>query len=274
MNPAIWKKAVSDAWLQLLISSLILVLFAWVFVWLMSQLPNRGFGAFLRWLPNWIEPLFGVPLAKLAEPTGQLSLIFVHVVTLLISVGWAVSRGSDSISGEITRGTMDLILSLPVRRASILVAPAVVATLGGAVLAAAILLGISLGMLSFDFGSHVAVRQFLPGAVNLFCLLFFMTGITTCISSWNQNRWRTISLAAGFYVVSVIVEMIGRLWKWGDWLKYCSFSTAFQPHRLILQPEETGLWAWSYNVPLVALGLVAYAAAAVILSHRDIPAGK
>jgi ABC-2 type transport system permease protein len=274
MNLAIWKKAVSDAWLQLLISSMILVLFAWVFVWLMSQLPNRAFGALLRWLPNWIEPLFGVPLAKLAEPTGQLSLIYVHVVTLLVSVGWAVGRGSDSISGEIARGTMDLILSLPVRRASILVAPAVVATLGGAVLAGAILLGISLGLLSFNFGPHVAVRQFLPGAINLFCLVSFMTGVTTFISSWNQNRWRTISLAAGFYVVSVILELIGRLWKWGSWLRYCSFSTAFQPHKLILQPEETGVFAWSYNVPLLALGLIAYAAAAVILSYRDIPAGK
>jgi len=274
MNRAIWKKAVSDAWLQLLISSVILVLFAWVFVWLMSQLPDRAFGAFLRWLPNWIEPLFGVPLGKLARPTGQLSLIYVHVVTALVCVGWAVGRGSDSISGEIARGTMDLILSLPVRRASILVAPAVVATLGAAVLPGAILLGTQLGLLTFRFSDGVSTRQFLPGAINLFCLIFFMTGMTTFISSWNQNRWRTISLAAGFYVVSVIVELIGRLWKWGSWLKYCSFSTAFQPHKLILQPEETGVFAWSYNVPLVALGLIAFAAAAVILSYRDIPAGK
>ena len=36
MNLAIWKKAVSDAWVQLLISSIILVLFAWVFVWMIK----------------------------------------------------------------------------------------------------------------------------------------------------------------------------------------------------------------------------------------------
>jgi ABC-2 type transport system permease protein len=274
MNLAIWRKAVSDAWLQLLISSVILVLFAWVFVWFMSNLPTRAFGVFLRWLPNWVEPLLGVPLAKLAQPTGQLSLIYVHVVTMLVCVGWAVGRGSDSISGEIARGTMDLILSLPVRRASILVAPAVVATLGAAVLAAAILLGIRVGLLTIDFGGGVSAWQFLPGSINLFCLIVCLTGVTTFISSWNRNRWRTISLAAGYYVVSVIIEMIGRLWKWGGWLKYCSFSTAFQPHRLILEPEHTGLFAWQYNLPLLALGLVAFTAGAVILSYRDIPAAR
>ena len=274
MNLAIWKKAVSDAWLQLLISCVILVLFGWVFVWLMSQIPNRAFGFLLRWLPNWVEPLFGVPLADLVGPTGQLSLVYVHVVTMLVCVGWAVGRGSDTISGEIARGTMDLILSLPIRRASVLVAPAAVATVGAVFLAAAILLGTKIGLTTIDFGAEVSTRQFLPGAVNLFCLICCLTGVTTFISSWNRNRWRTISLAAGYYVASVIVELVGRLWEWGSWLKYCSFSTAFQPHRLVLKPEETGLLAWSYNVPLLVLGLIAYAAAAVILSYRDIPAAR
>jgi ABC-2 type transport system permease protein len=136
------------------------------------------------------------------------------------------------------------------------------------------LLGTRIGLLTIDFGQGVATRQFLPGALNLLSLMICMTGVTTFISSWNRSRWRTISLAAGFYVVSVIVELIGRLWQSGSWLRYCSFSTAFQPHRLILQPQETGLFAWSYNVPLLVLGLAAYAAAAVILSYRDIPAAR
>lgn len=271
MNLAIWKKALAEAWLQLLVSGVALLLFGWVFVWMMSQVPHRAFGALLRWLPDWVEPIMGVPLADLAGPTGQLSLIYVHVVTLLVCVGWAVGRGSDPISGEIGRGTMDLILSLPIWRASVLVAPAVVATLGAAILAGALMLGIQIGLTTIDFSDAVSLRQFLPGSINLFCLMFFMSGVTVFFSSWNRNRWRVISLAAGYYVISVIIELVGRLWEWGGWLRYCSFSTAFQPHLLILKPEETGLFAWSYNVPLLVLGAVAYAAGAVILSYRDVP---
>lgn len=274
MNLAIWKKAVSDAWLQLVISSVILVLFSWVFVWLMSQLPVHAFGRILAWLPDWLGSLFGVPLRLLASPTGQLSLLYVHVVTMLVCVGWAVGRGSDSISGEIGRGTMDLILSLPLWRASVVVAPAAVATLGAAVLPGAILLGTSIGLLTVDFSDSVSMGQFLPGAINLFSMVFCMTGVTTFISSWNRSRWRTISLAVAFYVVSIILEMVGRVWKDGGWLKYCSISTAFQPHRLILKPEETGLLAVPYNATLLGVGLIAFVLAVIVLTNRDIPAAR
>ncbi len=274
MNLAIWKKAVSDAWLHLAISATILVLFSWVFIWLMSQLPIHVFGRVLKWLPDWIEPLLGVPLAHLGSPAGVLSLLFIHMVTMMVCVGWAVGRGSDSISGEIARGTMDLILSLPVWRVTVMAAPAVVATLGAIVLAAAVLLGIHLGLATIEFGDDVSVGVFLPGAINLSCMIFCLTGVTTFMSSWNRSRWRTIALAVGFFLVSEIVEMVGRVWQWGSWLIYGSFLTAFQPQRLILEPEKTGLLAPWYNGTLLMLGLVAYAAAAIILARRDIPAAR
>ncbi len=274
MNWAIWKKAVADAWLHLLLSSAALVLFAWVFVWMMSKIPNRAFGMMLRWFGDWVEPLLGVPLADLAGPVGQISLLYVHVVTILVCMGWAAGRGSDPISGEIGRGTMDLIVSLPVRRAAILVAPFGVAVLGAVVLPGALLLGTHIGLLMYDVGDDVSTRQFLPGAINVGFLIVCMTGVTVFISSWTASRWRAISLAAGFYVISEIAEMVSRLWEQGSWLRYCSIASAFQPHLLILKPEETGLFGWSYNLPLLALGLVAYAAGAVVFSYRDIPVAR
>ena len=66
----------------------------------------------LKWLPGFVQSLVGVPLETLATPIGQLSILYVYVVTLLVCVGWAMGRGSDSVSGEIARGTMDLILTI------------------------------------------------------------------------------------------------------------------------------------------------------------------
>ncbi len=274
MNPALWRKAVYDAWRQLVLSALILILFSWVFVWLMSQLEVDAFAQILAWLPDFLGTLFGVPLNRLGSPAGQLSLLYIHVVTMLVCVGWAVGRGSDTISGEIDRGTMDLILSLPLRRASVIVPPAVVAALGAIVLPGAILLGTRLGLLTTSFSDTVSIRQFIPGAINLSCMIFLMTGVTTLLSSWGRSRWRAISLAVAFYVVSVIIEMVARVWQWGGWLRYCTFSTAFQPHLMILKPEETGFFALPYNLTLIGLGLAAYALAAVVLTYRDVPAAR
>jgi ABC-2 type transport system permease protein len=274
MNLAIWKKAFSDAWLPLVVSSAILMLFSWLFVWLMSQFDIGLWGLMLRMMPGWVEDIIGVPLDEIVTTTGRLSFLYVHVITMLVCVGWAVGQGSGSISGEIARGTMDLILSLPIWRATVVVAPAVVAALGGAVLAGSVTAGIWLGLLTVDLPGNVSLRSFLPGAVNLFCLIFCMTAMTAFVSSWNRDRWRTVSLAVAVYVVFLIVDVVASLWPWGSWLQYCTFVSAFHPQLLILKPEETGWLAWKYNVPLLLLGLIAYAAAVAIFSYRDIPEAK
>jgi ABC-2 type transport system permease protein len=274
MNLALWKKAVSDAWLTLAVSSGLLMLFCWLFVWLMSFFDAGKWGSLLGLLPNFLQPMMGAPLAKLASPAGQLSVVFGHPVTILICVGWAVGRGSDSISGEIGRGTMDLLLSLPVWRISVMVVPAVVATLGAAVIAASVWLGLAIGLLCVRYPNPPPLRQFLPGSVNLFVMTFCFTGIATLVSSCNRDRWRTIVLAGGFFVVSAIVKVVAQMWPHGAWLNYFTFLSVFRPQELILSPPA-GAWpGLRYDLALIALGLLAYAIAALIFWRRDIPSPR
>ncbi|HID75242.1 MAG TPA: hypothetical protein EYP56_04515, partial [Planctomycetaceae bacterium] len=150
MNRALWKKAVSDAWPQLAASCILLVAFGWIFVWLMSLFEMPQWLKLLRLMPDFVEPILGVPMARLATPAGRLSVLYVHVITLLPCIGWAVGRGSDAVSGQISRGTMEFLVTLPTPRASLLVAPAVVATLGSALLALSVWAGAGLGLASFE----------------------------------------------------------------------------------------------------------------------------
>jgi hypothetical protein len=103
MNRALWIKALSDAWRQFVVSALLLTLFSWLFVWLMSRFPVGGFGMILSFLPGFVEELVGVPLNLVATPVGQLSVLYIDLVTLLVCAAWALGRGSDVISGEIAR---------------------------------------------------------------------------------------------------------------------------------------------------------------------------
>jgi len=272
MNRALWKKAVSEAWFQLTISSILLVAFSWLFVWLMSLFKIGAWGTLLNLLPSFVEPMLGIPLAKLATPTGQISILYVHVITLLVCIGWAVGRGSEVVSGEIARGTMDLLLSLPIRRVEVLVVAAVVATLGAAILAGSVWLGSCIGLMTIDLPGTVAPQKLIAGAVNLFAMTACLTGITTFLSSWDHDRWRTIWLAGGFFAVSSVIEMTSRMWPPGAWLKYFTFLTAFEPQRLILVPPESWWGSVKPDLLLLSLGLIAYAAAAIVLSTRDIPA--
>ena len=271
MNRTLWIKALRDTWPQLPASLLLLTLFSWLYVWLLSRFPVGAFGVILKWLPDFVQSLVGVPLDKLATPIGQLSILYVHVVTLLVGVGWALGRGSDAISGEIGRGTMDMILSLPVWRVTVLLTPAIVTAVGSMLLAAAVQLGVSIGLLCVRFDAAVTVSSLLPGAVNYFCMIFCFTAMTTFVSSWGRDRWSAIGIAGGFFVFSLIVKLIARMWPAGNWLFKLSFLSPFEPQALILLAHNGRQTALQYDLTLLGIGLACYGAAAVIFHCRDIP---
>ncbi len=271
MNRALWIKAVADCWKQLVGSALLLAAFCWVFVLLMSRFKAGAFGVILNFLPGFVQSMVGVPLALLATPVGQLSILYVHAITLLVCVGWALGRGSDSVSGEISRGTLDLIISLPVWRVTVLIIPAIVTAVGSILLAASVSLGTILGLACVRFDQPVLASSFLPGAFNLFCMIFCFTAITTFVSSWNRDRWWTIGIAGGFFVVELIVKLIARMWPEGSWLYALSFLSAFEPQELILLPDRGGRVAMQYDLTLIGVGLACYIAAAIVFNRRDIP---
>lgn len=271
MNRALWKKAIGDAWVQLATSALVLILFCWLFVWLMSFLQLGAWTNLLGLVPDFFRPVLGAPIQQLASPLGQLSFLYVHVVTMLVCVGWAIGRGSDIVAGEIARGTMEHLLTLPVWRVSVMLAPAVVTMIGSAVLAFSVWLGVALGLATVEYDGDVPLAPLLPGSINLFAMTFCLAGVTAFLSAFEHDRWRTIWRAGGFFVVSMIIKVVERMWPDGSWLRWFTFLAAFEPQTLILSPADAWEFSLRYDLTLVALGLLAYAAAALVFWYRDIP---
>jgi ABC-type transport system involved in multi-copper enzyme maturation permease subunit len=271
MNAAIWKRAIRECRLQLAISSVLLILFGWLFVWLMSFFQAGNWASLLNLLPNFMQPMLGVPLALLATPAGQISVLYVHIVTVVIGIGWAIGQASDVVSGEIARGTMEHLATLPLRRVTLIVVPSIVAALGAAVLAASVWLGNVLGLATVGFQARVSPLEFLPGVLNLSAMVFCLYGLTTLFSSWQHDRWQTIKLGGGLFVLSFVLKMIARMWPAGRWLRYGTFLAAFEPQHLILLPADRWVLSLYYDGILLALGLGGLVAAGVIFTCRDLP---
>jgi ABC-2 type transport system permease protein len=107
--------------------------------------------------------------------------------------------------------------------------------------------------------------------VNLAALTFCLGGMTTLVSSFDRDRWRTIWLSGGIFVAASIVKLISRLWSGGEWLKYLSFLSAFEPQQLILARLDRWRLTWELSGTLILLGLLCYVAAMVVFARRDIP---
>lgn len=270
-----------EARLQLIISSIILIAFAWLFVWLISLVKPGLWAAVLEFAPDFLRKLIVVSPAQLLTSRGQISVLYLHIVPLLVCMGWALGRGSQAVAGRIASGQMELLVASPLRRLELMLAPAAVMWFGAFVMGIALWAGTWLGLVTIRLADPPAATDFLPGAINLIALTLCLAGITTLISSFDQDRWRPIWGAMAVMIVAAILKLIGQLMPGGEWIGNLSFLTAFEPQKLILEPEaawspwffphwQISLRLW-FNFVLVMIGALTYAAACVVFLRRDIP---
>lgn len=274
MNRALWSKAWVESRWMLLGCALLMFLFHWLFVWITKSIPMDAYQDILDSIPDHWLRMLGPDVNNYRNQGGRIALGYIDPVVLFLSAVWGISRGSDAVSGEINRGTMEMLLAQPVRRLTVLAIPVAVMVAGAAVLAASSWLGTYVGLAVVDFGPNVKIDtgSYVPAAINLFALTFFTAAIATLASSWDRYRWRTIGLVGGIYVVQLVVKMISRVVESLDWLMYATFLGAYQPQILATEPDQVWELSLRYNGVLLGLGLLAFALSALIFCRRDLPA--
>ena len=70
-------------------------------------------------MPEAIARLFVGDVVSLTSPEGYLNSQLFIVALPIIFLIFTIARGSGAIAGEEERGTLDLLLSLPVRRSQV-----------------------------------------------------------------------------------------------------------------------------------------------------------
>jgi ABC-2 type transport system permease protein len=284
MNSALWKKSFLESrWL--LASSLALMFCVhWLRVYIASFFSSSDLENMFGFMPEVVEKLLPVSFEQIASVAGRIAAEYDDPVVLLLMTVWSISRGSDAVSGELNRGTLEMVLAQPVTRVGVLASQAGVTVGGAALLALAAWLGSSMGLATVTLEVTLSPLVFIPAALNLFALGMFLAGLTTMVSAATDYRARTIGLVGGFYAISMIFKIVGRLVPPWKWLAYVSFFTAFEPQAVVANaarrwsfwitppggPVEAG--ALTYDTILVTLGLACYVVAAVIFSRRDLPA--
>lgn len=265
MQRLLLKKYVNESFLLFLACALMLFAFCWARVWIICQFDLEQFAPMLKQFKAF-ERFSPVPLEQFLTYAGSTAMTFNEPVLILCVVVWSISRGSDVVSGEIGRGTMEMLLSQPITRARLLFTHAVVCSFGLALLCFVAWLGIYLGIhtntiketltpsvnlkipflpiqvpvplgaskeVQISLAERVPPSLYWAPTLNLFGFGFFLLSLSSMLSCFDRYRWRTIGIVIGAYVIQLLLYLLSRATDWTGFCSNLTFFSLYQPDGMV-----------------------------------------
>lgn len=261
--------------------ALTLFAFAWVRVWVGSLIDMGQFRTILEQFRDF-ERFAPIGFDALFTHTGRVGMTFDEPIVIFCTAIWAIARGSDVVSGELGRGTLEMLLAQPISRTRLILSHAFVSTTGLLLLVLALWAGIAVGIArteitetvpppsvripftaielpltvagptktTFPMSSVVDPLDFATGIYSLFAFGLFLLGLATLLSSMDRYRWRTIGGVLAIYVIQLVIFGLGKSTERLNWLRGWSFFNWYRPQQQIAETASGG-WAapWRLTGP-------------------------
>jgi ABC-2 type transport system permease protein len=224
---------------------------------------SSGLSDYARDLPESLRGLFVGGEIDITSGAGYLnSQVFAMLAPLLLLI-FAIGVGGAAVAGEEERGTLDLLLAHPLRRADFVVQR--FAAMSVLVLALTIVLLITVALtsaavdLEIGFGDLAAAC----GSNALLALLFGTAALATG-AIW-PGRGRAIAVATAFAVAAWMLDGLGKAVEWLD--PFRPLSPFYQA--IGTDPLRDGV-PWGSWALLLGLSAVLVAVAMHGLQRRDL----
>lgn len=263
MNFRVFRQAVGQVGRPLIFLCLGAAVFFYIGVWSSASFVSEIQDVpFLQNPPRAIRALVGS--ADFLHPEGWLASSLGHPISLSLFAGAGLSVAAGSIAMEIERGTIEFILSRPIRRRSFLFGKAFAAIFAVTLVVASGLTGVLIARSVVEKASGLTPLEAVRGFAGAWVLFTSFALIATLISSMSSLRGRAIGVSLGFLVFSFFLNFVALLVDELYPLRLGSLFNYVQADDMIAGRDYLRL-----VVPLAA-GLLSLALATMGFARRDI----
>jgi ABC-2 type transport system permease protein len=274
INRILVRKYIGQSSLLFYSCGIALFAFAWVRVWVVSLLDMGQFRTILEQFREF-EKFAPIDFDALLTYPGRVGMTYDEPMVILCVVVWCIARGSDVVSGELGRGTLEMLLAQPIKRSTLLFSHATVSIAGLLLLCLLVWAGIGVGVFATSVNEtveqptlqipffnvevpltiqdptkqevplrdRVDVRVYAASTLNLFALGLFVLGLSTFFSSLDRYRWRTVGTVVGLYILQVVMYGLGKATSSLDWLLSFTFFSCYKPQKMTSLVTQEGLSA-------------------------------
>ena len=254
----IWDRRVSMMWWVIGMVALT--------AWLAALYPvlrdSQAMVDFLEEFPPELLAMFGMDPDTFLTGAGYLSAQMYSFIAPIVILAFAIITGAAATAKEERQGTMDMLLSVPIRRESVLVQKA----LSLATLSAAIVLSIALTLIVLNpvFELKLSLEGLIAVNGGLWMLGLVFGYVAMTLGAFTGNPTVTAGVTAGLAIVAWFVNAFASLYDWLEWPSKLSPFSWYLHDMPLINGRSTGhIW-----LLLSAIGLLI--AAALLFARRNI----
>ncbi len=268
MNRGVLLKAWRETWpLTLLFGTGLFVLegiLAFALPRLQEQFSRQL--AALPFLQNIVGAMVGADLSGGIGPEMFAAIPWVHPVVLALVWAHAIVLCTRVPAGEVDRGTIDVLLGLPVSRRQVFVTETVVWLGAGIAVVAMALLGNLLGSRVGGDPLGAGPGRLVPVAANLFAVGATVGAFALLMSSLSDRRGRALGAAFLVALAAFLLNYLGQFWEPARKVVWLSVLRYHVP----LPVLRDGGWPWADLGILLGTAAVLWSSAGVVFARRDL----
>lgn len=214
---------------------------------------------------NMLKALLGTEIDTLVGP-GTFAVGWTHPIALALLWAQAITFCTRVPAGEVDRGTIDVLLGLPVSRTRVYLCESAAFLVAGLCVVA---MGV-VGSVTFAWYAPPELKYASGDLVivvtNLYCLHIAVGGFTLFVSCLSNRRGPAVGIVFGILLASFLLSFLAQFWEPAQRL---SFLTVLNYYRPMLIMRESA-WPVADILALLGVGFITWLAGLIIFARRDI----
>jgi len=264
----LFKKTLYEVWLPILLFGLSLFTVKALLTCIYPQV-QEGLDEFLDKIPfmkQMISALLGTDLGDGISARVMQAFLWVHPVVLTLIWAHEIIFCTRMPAGEIDRGTIDVLLGLPVSRRAVYMCETIVWLVSG-------LLIIGLGLLGHRIAAPIMPVEMRPelsrsilASMNLYCVYIAVGGIAFLVSSLSSRRGRAIAIIFAIVLASFLLNFLAQFWDPAKEVAFLGIMNYYQPAHIL----QTGAFPFADVAILLSVGFSTWLIGGEIVARRSI----
>ena len=268
MNRGLFYKSWRESRLQIFIFGIVFFVFENVLAFVLPLFADSMGDQFLQlpFVQNFLSALLGIQLDNQLTASAIQALAWVHPVILAIVWAQVIIFCTRVPAGEIDRGSVDMVMALPVSRWEIYWVETTLWLTGGCLLMVMGFLGNRLGLVFYGNQQPASFNVTGLILVNLFFLYLAVGGLAMLVSVLSDRKGKAMGVVFGLVLGSFFFNFVAQLWVPAQRFSFLSLLHYYRPMDLV----RTGQWPWGDLLVLGFSGFGLWLLGGILFSRRDI----